>query len=449
MSWFVIIFFLSLAFNSLSEAGHEKNLPSAIVVGSVYCDTCFQEDFSKSSHFISGASVAVECKYGTSKPSFHKEVKTDQHGEFKVHLPFSVSKHVKKIEGCSVKLISSSEPYCAVASTATSSSLHLKSRKQGTHIFSAGFFTFKPLKQPNLCNQKPSIQNSKELGSNKRSLPPTDGLDFPPPIQDPTSPYLPPLPKLPELPPLPLLPPLPNLPGLPFPPPNQGNTTNSKPTTTESLKKTQLQDEKEAHPDDLFPPLLTPVLPPIQDPTSPYLPPLPKLPELPPLPLLPPLPNLPPLPLLPPLPNLPGLPFPPPNLGKTTNSKPTTTESLKKTQLQDEKEAHPDNLFPPLLPPLFPPLLPPNPFQPSPLIPNPFQPPPLIPNPFQPPPAPLLPSPPAGPAPLFPFPPIPGFTPSPPPPALPFPFPPIVPLPPIPRIPGIPPAPSSKQISSP
>ena len=55
MSWFVIIFFLSLAFNSLSEAGHEKNLPSAVVVGSVYCDTCFQEDFSKSSHFISGS----------------------------------------------------------------------------------------------------------------------------------------------------------------------------------------------------------------------------------------------------------------------------------------------------------------------------------------------------------------------------------------------------------
>ncbi|KAF3942813.1 hypothetical protein ACB098_01G226100 [Castanea mollissima] len=345
MSWFVIIFFLSLAFNSLSEAGHEKNLPSAIVVGSVYCDTCFQEDFSKSSHFISGASVAVECKYGTSKPSFHKEVKTDRHGEFKVHLPFSVSKHVKKIEGCSVKLISSSEPYCAVASTTTSSSLHLKSRKQGTHIFSAGFFTFKPLKQPNLCNQKPSIQNSKELGSNKLSLPPTDGLDFPPPIQDPTSPYLPPLPKLPELPPLPLLPPLPplpNLPGLPFPPPNLGKTTNSKPTTTESLKKTQLQDEKEAHPDDFFPPLLPPLLPPVLPPVlppnpfqpSPLIPnpfqPPPLIPnpfQPPPTPLFPfpPIPGftpsppppalpfpLPPIVPLPPIPRIPGIPPLPP-----------------------------------------------------------------------------------------------------------------------------------------
>jgi hypothetical protein len=134
-----------------------------------------------------GASVAVECKDGSaSRPSFRKEVETDEHGEFKVHLPFSLSKHVKKIEGCSVTLISSSEPYCAVASTAISSSLHLKSRKQGTHIFSAGFFTFKPLKQPNLCNQKPSIQNSKEAVT----LPPTAGLAFPPPIQEPAVPDL-------------------------------------------------------------------------------------------------------------------------------------------------------------------------------------------------------------------------------------------------------------------
>ena len=134
-----------------------------------------------------GATVAVECKNGSaSRQSFRKEVKTDKHGEFNVHLPFSISKHVKKIEGCSVTLISSSEPYCAVASTATSSSLHLKSRKQGTHIFSAGFFTFKPLKQPNLCNQKPSIQDSKEL-----SIPPTDGSAIPLRIQDPAVPVLP------------------------------------------------------------------------------------------------------------------------------------------------------------------------------------------------------------------------------------------------------------------
>jgi hypothetical protein len=56
MSVFLVIFFLiCLAFNSPSEARPEKKLPSAVVVGTVYCDTCFQEDFSKTSHFISGS----------------------------------------------------------------------------------------------------------------------------------------------------------------------------------------------------------------------------------------------------------------------------------------------------------------------------------------------------------------------------------------------------------
>jgi hypothetical protein len=61
--------------------------------------------------------------------------------------------------------------------------LHLRSissQESKGLIFSARFFTFKPLKQPNLCNQKPSIQDSKEL-----SIPPTDGSAIPLPIQDP------------------------------------------------------------------------------------------------------------------------------------------------------------------------------------------------------------------------------------------------------------------------
>ncbi|KAF7803112.1 proline-rich extensin-like protein EPR1 [Senna tora] len=212
MSCFLVILFLSLTISSVSEARHGRKHPSAVVVGTVYCDTCFQQDFSMSSHFISGASVAVECKDGNSKPRFKKEAKTNDHGEFQVELPFSVSKHMKRIKRCTVKLINSSEPYCAVASTATSSSLRLKSRKQGEHIFSAGFFSFKPLKQPNLCYQKPSIH------SLKSAFPPNIDPTFAPPIQDPAAPpgVLTPLPKLPDLPPLPELPPLPPLPRMPW-----------------------------------------------------------------------------------------------------------------------------------------------------------------------------------------------------------------------------------------
>ncbi|KAJ4707232.1 Pollen Ole e 1 allergen/extensin [Melia azedarach] len=331
MSWFYLIFLLCFLIGNLEARNLEKKNPSAVVVGTVFCDTCFRGDFSKSSHFISGASVAVECKDENSKRSFREEVKTDEHGEFKVHLPFSVSKHVKKIKRCSVKLISSREPYCAVASTATSSSLHLKERKQGIHIFSAGFFTFKPLKQPNLCNQKPSLENSEELNSKKTSVPSFNNPGvFPPPIQDPTSPPgLPQLPLLPRLPPLPQLPSLPPLPGLPNLPPMPGKLPAKKPE--ETPRETKLSEQKVAHPEFFLP---TPPLPP-----NPFLPT--PTPTLPPNPLQPP-PLFPPNPLQPP-------PLFPPN---------------------------------PLRPP---PLLPPNPLQPPPLLP---------PNPLMPPPSPLIPLPP-------------------------------------------------------
>ncbi|KAK7374671.1 hypothetical protein VNO80_08108 [Phaseolus coccineus] len=270
MSWFLVILFLSLTFGTTrSEDSYNRKHPSAVVVGTVYCDTCFQQDFSMGNHFISGASVAVECKdgYGTTKPRFRKEVKTDKHGEFKVQLPFSVSKHVKSIKGCTVKLINSSEPYCAVASAATSSSLRLKSRKQGLHIFSAGFFSFKPLKQPNLCNQKPSIQNLKGLDSVKTISHPKLDPSFPPPLQDPKTPggLLPPLPGLPDLPPL--LPPLPLLPpisGISLSPPAPEGITNKSP-------KVQPSDQKIAHPSSLtFPP--NPLFPPPTVP-NPFQPP--------------------------------------------------------------------------------------------------------------------------------------------------------------------------------
>ncbi|CAL0318756.1 unnamed protein product [Lupinus luteus] len=272
MCWFFVVMFLSLTYgNIFCEARHDKKLPSAVVVGTVYCDTCFQQDFSMGSHFISGASVEVECTDGSSNPRFKKEVKTNEHGEFRVQLPFSVSKHVRRIKGCNVKLISSSEPYCAVASSATSSSLNLKSRKQGLHIFSAGFFTFKPLKQPNLCNQKPSIQNTNFLDSMKSFFPPNIDPSFPPPLQDPTTPSVGGLlPKLPTLPPIlgiqipPLLPPdekvvnpqnLPTFSPIPFfPPPIVPNPLQPPPLV----------------PNPLQPPPLVPN--PLQPPSSPIIP---------------------------------------------------------------------------------------------------------------------------------------------------------------------------------
>ncbi|KAF8090191.1 hypothetical protein N665_0483s0029 [Sinapis alba] len=304
--WFILMIFIGISISGgLSQQGQQhlkkKTRSSAVVVGTVYCDTCFNSAFSKSpNHLIPGALVAVECIDENSKPSFRQEVKTDKHGEFKVKLPFSVSKHVKKIKRCSVKLLSSSQPYCSIAASATSSSLkRLKpSNKHGenTRVFSAGFFTFKPENQPEICSQKKPIN----LRGSKPLLPnPT----FPPPIQDPVPdnplPILPILPPLLDLP-LPTLPPL-----LPGRPPQRLASLHHK-------KDSFLEDKKAkvVKPDSLLPP--NPLNPPS------IIPPNPVTPLLPPIPLVSSPPSLPPFqppqvpPTLPPVPvkTLPSQPPP-------------------------------------------------------------------------------------------------------------------------------------------
>ncbi|KFK25802.1 hypothetical protein AALP_AA8G163000 [Arabis alpina] len=433
--WFLLMIFLVISISGSGEGQQhvmKKTRSSAVVVGTVYCDTCFNGAFSKSpNHLIPGALVAVECLDENSKPSFRQDVKTDEHGQFKAKLPFSVSKHVKKIKRCSVKLLSSSQPYCSIAASATSSSLkRLRSSNHGekTQVFSAGFFTFKPQNQPEICSQK-----TINLHDTKPLLPdPT----FPPPLQDQVPDPSPlPIPKLPIVPPvtdlpLPKLPPVTDLP---------------------------------------VPPVTDLPVPPVTDL------PVPPVTDLP-LPKIPPVTDL-------PVPKIPPLVPPGAQESPSLHSKKDDSLEDKKTEVLKPNFFFlpPNPLMPPLIPnPLNPPsLIPPNPLIPSPpaLPPLPFVPSPptiplpplpLVPSPSPPtlpvplPPLPLIPSPPTTPKlpvplpplplvptlPLPPLPPVPGITPppSPPPPAFPIPLPippiiPGVPLPPL--IPGVPPASSS------
>ncbi|KAI3726190.1 hypothetical protein L1987_65987 [Smallanthus sonchifolius] len=249
---------MCFSFNGVSYARHHRKQPhpASTLVGTVYCDTCFPQQAPKSTHFISGATVAVECGDGR-KQRFREEVKTNENGDFEAKLPVSVGKSLEKIKGCSVRLISSGKPFCSVAATATSSEIRYKSKKAGTHVFSAGFFTFKP----ELCDQKDFTEKN-----------------FPPSLPDPPAPFLPPigdgiLP--PHLPIPPLVPPLPRLPGveLPLPP-----ITLQKPS-----KSDKLSDQKTfgLPPNPFKPPSLTPSTPAV-------IPPLLTLPPLVPS-LLPPI----------------------------------------------------------------------------------------------------------------------------------------------------------------
>lgn len=56
-SWlFLAVFLLISAANNLgaSELNSQKDLQSAVVIGTVYCDACFPQDSRKSIHFIHG-----------------------------------------------------------------------------------------------------------------------------------------------------------------------------------------------------------------------------------------------------------------------------------------------------------------------------------------------------------------------------------------------------------
>ncbi|KAJ6792494.1 pollen allergen Che a 1-like [Iris pallida] len=180
-------------FHCSASSHHEKKLSSAIVVGTVNCDiSSFGRDLSKSSHFISGASVAVECA------GFRKEIKTNRRGVFRVRLPATA---VDVPKGCSVRLIRSNEQFCSMASSSTSAELRLKSKRNGP----LQVFSFKP---------KPPAPNPPKLASpavaeRKQFFfpplipflpsPPIGGLPLPPnPVLPPPIPFLLPSPRRPS-----------------------------------------------------------------------------------------------------------------------------------------------------------------------------------------------------------------------------------------------------------
>ncbi|PKA53695.1 Olee1-like protein [Apostasia shenzhenica] len=215
------LFFLTSFILQISAVS-QRQQRSAVLVGTVYCNTCFQQESSNSSRFIPGASVVVECCINEGDSHcFRKEARTNRHGVFQIRLPIEAGRSLGAIKSCSVEMVRSSKPFCSVSSSVSSSGLRLKSRrKNGTRIFSAGFFTFKPLNQPELCYQEPepaSLQaREKRVKPEFFIPPPIPALPLPPNVGGmPLPPPFPFWPSPPSLGNVPSLPSTPLLPGLP------------------------------------------------------------------------------------------------------------------------------------------------------------------------------------------------------------------------------------------
>ncbi|GLJ48586.1 hypothetical protein SUGI_1024940 [Cryptomeria japonica] len=195
----------------------DAHLFSVRIVGTVFCDTCYKQQFSKNSYFISGASVAVECRNNKQTPDFRTEAKTNKYGQFKVELVPSIFHSDKQLKRCSVTLLQNEEQKspCKLVSTANSSSFTLKSKKGSIHTYSAGFFSYRPQSPPSFCSQDVATDPKSAL---KASLKSSKDLLPPIPLETPPLVPLPPLPPV-DVPsvPLPPLPPV-DVPLVPLPP---------------------------------------------------------------------------------------------------------------------------------------------------------------------------------------------------------------------------------------
>ncbi|XP_068657090.1 leucine-rich repeat extensin-like protein 3 [Aristolochia californica] len=364
----IFLFNLLLAARFCAANG-QKPFSKVTVVGTVYCDTCSNNSFSRHSYFLPGVRMQIECKFKASSSkakqiSLSLNKTTDKYGMYQFEIPsfegFECQEGKLMESICQATAVRSSVSSCNTQGLKASTK-HMVTISKQAHlcIYSLNALNYRPHKRDlAVCGAYKEEMLPRSLNSSEFFVP------FFPPFNFPLPPWpslpLPPFPQFPPLPPLPFpFPPIPFLPkppSLPFP----------------------------------FPPL--PPLPPIFSPPSlPF--PLPPLPPLPPIFTPPSPPSLPfPFPPLPPLPPIfspPSLPFPfPPLPPLPPIFTPPSPPSLPFP-------------FPPLppLPPIFSPPSLPFPFPPLPPLPPIFSPPSLpFPFPPRPPPPPIL-SPPSPPPP--------------------------------------------------
>ncbi|PRQ39834.1 hypothetical protein RchiOBHm_Chr4g0429561 [Rosa chinensis] len=206
----------------IAPVAHKATTPTAriTVVGAVYCDTCSSNTFSRSSYFLPGVDVVIQCKFrgNSAKASedmnFSVNKTTNKYGVYKLEIP-SVD-GVNCLSGVSIKsmcqasLIWSSSKSCNVPGLRTTADeISVKSKQDNLCIYSMNALSYRPPKKNlTLCGKRKEEESASSFNSSKFFLP-----YFPPFYQFPW----PPLPQFP-FPPLPPLPSLPPFPSFPFPP---------------------------------------------------------------------------------------------------------------------------------------------------------------------------------------------------------------------------------------
>lgn len=121
-----MVVLVAVAFVGGAEAGFLSRSNNITVVGSVYCDACSNNTFSKHSFFLKGARVLIQCSFKVNNStsvapeeiSLEAERTTDQHGVYKLDVPpvdgFECREGHELRSACRATLVRSSSSACNV-----------------------------------------------------------------------------------------------------------------------------------------------------------------------------------------------------------------------------------------------------------------------------------------------------------------------------------------------
>ncbi|WVZ65503.1 hypothetical protein U9M48_014855 [Paspalum notatum var. saurae] len=153
-----------LALLMLGNGAEAKFLSNNItVVGSVYCDACSNNTFSKHSFFLKGARVLIKCSFKVNSTSAEElsleaERTTDQHGVYKLDVPpvdgFECREGHELRSACRATLVRSSSAACNVPGLGGSTQhIALRSRATNACFLNLNALNFRPAKRDGaLCH---------------------------------------------------------------------------------------------------------------------------------------------------------------------------------------------------------------------------------------------------------------------------------------------------------
>ncbi|KAG9446368.1 hypothetical protein H6P81_012496 [Aristolochia fimbriata] len=215
-----------------ATADEQKPISKVTVVGTVYCDTCSNNSFSKHSYFLPGVRVRIQCKFKANslqagKISLSLNKTTDKYGTYKFEIPafggFECQEGTLIESICRAKVIRSSASSCNTPGLkASTKQMAAISKQAHLCIYSFNALNYRPHKRNHaICGAYKEETLTRSLNSSEFFLPFFPPFNFPlppwPSLPLPPFPHLP-LPPLPfQFPPIPFLPKPPSLP-FPFPP---------------------------------------------------------------------------------------------------------------------------------------------------------------------------------------------------------------------------------------